>query len=412
MTTAFEPTPLDAGTTGAMPEASSAPDDTPTSVEGPAGELPAPMTPETVETGVEAGSAASTDATDTPGPEDAIAAAGAPAPGAGTDGPEPVSRRRKALLVLLAGTCAVFLVFSGWYLLNRKPITVLPLPIIAAEQVPHYAFSVYGVTAPTGVAVSADGSRIYVTQTEQDAKVLILDRDGRVLAAAAPPASTGTEHTPVYVALSPTSGDLYVSDRPAGSIYVFSADGLYRRTFDPGLALVGWQPLGLSFDQQGDLFVTDVSGPYHRIHEFGPDGALLRTIGSAGLFNFPNGVAADSAGNTYVSDSNNGRLVVFDPSGDQVAVIRRGAAEGDLGLPRGIAIDGDGRVYVVDTMAQGVQIYHAYQAGERAPAFVGRFGAEGTADGSFEYPNGVTTDARGRIYVTDWRNNRVQVWSW
>ncbi len=396
MTTPSELTPLDAGTTGAMPEASGAPDHTPPSAEGPAGEIPAAMGPETVEVVVEAGSEA----------------AGAPAPAAGTAGPEPVSRRRKALLVLLASTCAGFVVFSGWYLLNRKPITVLPLPVIAAEQVPHYAFSVYGVTAPTGVAVSTDGSRIYVTQTEQDAKVLVLDRDGRVLATAVPPASTGTQHTPVYVALSPTSGDLYVSDRPTGSIYVFSADGVYRRTFDPGPGLSGWQPLGLSFDQHGDLFVTDVSGPYHRVHELGPDGALLRTIGSAGLFNFPNGVAADSAGNIYVSDSNNGRLVVFDPSGDQVAVIRRGAAQGDLGLPRGIAIDGDGRVYVVDTMAQGVQIYHAYQAGGRTPAFIGRFGAEGTADGGFEYPNAVAADARGRIYVTDWRNNRVQVWSW
>ncbi len=333
-------------------------------------------------------------------------------PPTGTREAAPMTRRRKALLLLLTGLCTVFLAFTAWYLVNRKPITQLPLPAIAADLVPHYAFSLYGVTAPTGVAVSPDGSRIYVTQTEGNARVLVFDRNGRTLATATPPPETGSAHTPVYLALDPTSGDLYVSDRPTGSIYVYSAEGVYRRTLDPGPGLVGWQPLGLSFDAQGHLFVTDVSGPYHRVHEFGPDGQLLRSIGSAGLLNFPNGVAVDARGNVYVADSNNGRLVVFDASGRQLAVVRRGAAQGDLGLPRGVTVDGDGRVYVVDTMAQGVQVYRAYQAGERAPAFVGRFGAEGTADGGFEYPNGVATDARGRVYVTDWRNNRVQVWSW
>jgi sugar lactone lactonase YvrE len=29
----------------------------------------------------------------------------------------------------------------------------------------------------------------------------------------------------------------------------------------------------------------------------------------------------------------------------------------------------------------------------------------------FRFPNAVATDARGRIYVADWDNNRIQVWS-
>ena len=389
MTSELEPTPADAGESLPIVECAGAPGAAP---ENPVGVAEPPAA--APDTGT--GPATEAEAASSPGPVEAA----------------PMTGRRKALLVLLTSVFAVFVVFTGWYLLNRKPITQLPLPVITVEQVPHYAFSVYGVSAPTGVAVSPDGSRIYVTQTEQDAKVLVFDRGGRLLATVTPPSATGSQHAPVYVALNPTSGDLYVTDRPTGSIYVFSSDGVYRRTFDPGPTLVGWQPLGLSFDQRGDLFVTDVSGPYHRVHEFDQDGKLVRTIGTAGLLNFPNGVAVDGRGYIYVSDSNNGRLVVFDASGQQASVIRRGSAEGDLGIPRGTAVDGDGRVYVVDTMAQGVQVYQAYEAGERAPRFIGRFGVEGTADGGFEYPNGVAVDARGRVYVTDWRNNRVQVWSW
>jgi len=321
-------------------------------------------------------------------------------------------RRRIALLILLGLIATALLLFAGWYLITRKPISELPLPGLAVEDVPHYAFSVYGVTAPTGVAVTADGSRIYVTQTEGDPSVLVFDGKGTPLGALEPPPSTGTSHVPVYIAINPTNGDVYVSDRPTGSILVFDAGGTFRRVFEPDKSLTGWQPLGLGFDARGHLYVTDVSGPFNSIHEFDADGRLVRTIGKEGQFNFPNGIAVDAAGNLYVTDSNNGRLVVLDPSGRERAIVRRGAGAGDLGLPRGTAIDDTGRVYVVDTSGQGVQLYHVIGSEDGPPSYIGRFGTLGTDDGSFQYPNGVAVDGRARVYVTDWRNNRVQVWTY
>jgi DNA-binding beta-propeller fold protein YncE len=345
--------------------------------------------------------------------------AGAPEPAAAAtaieaaeDPDEKRRRRRKAgILLLLASLLGVFVLFTGWYLINRKPVTELPLPGIA-ESIPHYAYSLYGVRAPTGVAVSPDGGRVYVTQTEGDPSVVIFDGNGTQLETVKPPVTTGGDHVPVYVALNPTNGDLYVSDRPTGSIYVYSKEGVFRSKFDPGEDLTGWQPLGMAFTPQGDLYVTDVSGPFNRVHRFAADGSFVRTIGEAGQFSFPNGVAIDSVGNVYVTDSNNGRLVIFDPSGQQRAVVGRGASEGDLGLPRGTAIDDDGRIYVVDTIAQGVQLYRVLGEQDRAPEYIGRFGIQGTQDGAFQYPNGVAVDTRARIYVTDWRNNRVQVWTY
>jgi DNA-binding beta-propeller fold protein YncE len=321
-------------------------------------------------------------------------------------------RRRIALLVILATAAIGLVLFSAWYLITRKPISELPLPGLTTEAVPAYSFSVYGVVAPTGIAVTPDGGRIYVTQTEGDPRVLVFDGKGNPLGTLDPPATTGSDHVPVYIAIDPTNSDVYVSDRPTGSILVYGADGAFLRVFEPGKSLEGWQPLGLGFDPQGHLYVTDVSGPFNSIHEFDAEGALVRTIGKQGQFSFPNGVAVDAAGNLYVTDSNNGRLVVLDSSGQERAIVRRGAAAGDLGLPRGAAIDDSGRVYVVDTSGQSVKLYHVIGTEAVPPVYIGQFGTLGTDDGAFQYPNGVAVDGRARVYITDWRNNRVQVWTY
>jgi len=327
------------------------------------------------------------------------------------DNPPAGSRRRRLILLLLLIATILLVLFTIWYLITRKPISELPIPVIPAAEVPDYSHSIYGVVAPTGVAVSADGSRIYATQTEADRQVIAFDASGNQVASLKPP-EIGRDHVPVYVALDPLTGAVYVSDRPAASIYVFDQDGTYLRAFDPGPDLVGWAPLGVAFAANGDLFVTNVGAPYESVLQFARDGSLVRTYGSEGELNFPNGVSVDANGNVYVSDSNNGRLVVFDRGGTKVGVVRRGVSIGDLGLPRGSAIDDAGRIYVADISQQGIQSYRALAAGDRQPEFIGGFGEAGTAEGSFQRPNAVAVDTRGRVYIADWRNNRIQVWSY
>ena len=127
---------------------------------------------------------------------------------------------------------------------------------------------------------------------------------------------------------------------------------------------------------------------------------------------FPNGVAVDAAGYTYVADSNNGRLLVFDQGGSLVTSVGRGAGEGNLGLPRGVVADGQGRVYVVDTSGQMVFVYAQYQPGSSQLDYLGSFGTEGIDNGQFAYPNGIAADGRGRLYIADSTNDRVQLWSY
>ena len=335
-------------------------------------------------------------------------------PGAAPPPSDRHHRRKLAALGILAVLAIGFGLVATTYLITRKPIAELPvIQGIVREKLPHYAFSIYGTAKPIGVAVSPSGDRIYVTESEGEHLVVVYDGKGNRVGTLKPPVSTGPNHVPVYLALDPVGGDVYVSDRPAGSIYVFDRDGTYVRTFEPkDRQFVGWQPLALAFDGGGLLYVTDVAPPYHRVLMFNREGTLVRSIGRPGQFSYPNGVAVDGRRNLYVTDSNNGRLLVFDPNGRQIAVVNRGVGEGDLGLPRGAAIDDSGRLYVVDTANHIVQLYHVVTEKAARLTYIGAIGSEGRLDGNFEYPNGVAVDVRARVYVTDRENDRVQVWSY
>jgi len=354
------------------------------------------------------------DGSGTPGAPDAVVAdavvAGA-APGALRLGRFAGRRGKFALLAVLILAVHILVLIGGLYVITRKPITDLPFPGISNAKLPQYVFSIYGVSRPIGVAVSPSGDRIYVTESDGDRSVKVFDAKGNPVATLKPPKDK-SDHQPVYLALEPQSGDVYVSDRPSGAIFIYTRDGKFARVFKPQPPIKGWQPLGLAFGPKGDLWVIDLSPPLHRIEVYGLDGTLKKTLGKPDQFNFPNMVAFDARDNVYVTDSNNGRVVVLDQSGKQLATINRGVSDGDLGLPRGVAIDDTGRLFVVDATDHSVQVYLVGTDTNARPTYVGAIGEEGLQEGEFEYPNGVAVDTRARIYVTDRENNRVQVWSY
>jgi tripartite motif-containing protein 71 len=325
---------------------------------------------------------------------------------------EPRKQRRKAILaLLLLGLLAMLATIAIWYLVFRQPIP-LPIPVIPASDVPTYATSIYGARRPSGIAVSPSGDRIYVGQTAGDRTGMVFDAGGNKVGTMAPPETTGTDHAPVYLAIDPLTSEVYVSDRLTGAIYIYDRDGAYQRTFTLAVPRPEWQPLGLAFDARGSLYVTDLSGPFQKVLVIDRTAAVVRTLGEASKLSFPNGVVVDGAGNVYVSDSNNGRLLVFGPDGQVRAQVGRGTGLGNLGLPRGLAVDGQGRVFVADATGQGVFIYRATSGDSRGLDFIGFVGGEGVADGQFQYPNSVAVDARGRVYVADTFNDRVQIWSY
>ncbi|MDC5695714.1 SMP-30/gluconolactonase/LRE family protein [Intrasporangium calvum] len=321
-------------------------------------------------------------------------------------------RRRRIIAWLLVVALVLFGAVAAWYLLNRKPLS--ELPGLDVDKVPTYKTALYGVEKPLGVAVSLDGSLLYVTQSGTKPAAFILDRDGNSVGRLKPPAADKGYHVPVYVAVHPTSGDVYVGDRAAGKVYVYDRAGTYRSTFTPKDKKITFSPLGLGVSADGTVYVADASSAEpknHRILVFAPDGSLVKTLGK-GELNYPNAIVPGAQDAIYVTDSNNGRVVVFDSTGAMTTLLARGIGDGDLGLPRGMALDDQGRLFVVDTTDQQVRVFTTGAMPTDHPAYVGSFGDQGREDATFLFPNGVATDTRGRVYVADRENNRIQVWGY
>ncbi len=317
------------------------------------------------------------------------------------------TRRRAVILavliVLLMGVSGVW----AYYVRTRKPLpSVLPpAPVIAQTFKPHYLFSIYGVQKPYGVAVTPKGDRIYVTEGGGERLTKVFDRSGTFLFALEAPDSSPGDRVPVYVDVAP-DGRVYVSDRRRHTVYIYSSDGTLEGSLNPPAGEDSWAPLGLSFTG-GKLYITDVTQEHHRVLIYSSDGQFLEAFGTEGKergqFWFPNAVQVDDAGRIYVSDSNNGRIQVFDEQKNPLYAIR------GFNLPRGMAADDQERLFIVDTVGQRVRVY---SLASQPIQLLYEFGDLGIGDGEFNYPNDIAADQTGRLYITDRENDRVQVWSY
>ncbi len=345
-------------------------------------------------------------------PADAETPAAAAADAAAPVVPVEEKRRRKLILLLLLSLAFILLLaIAIWYLIFRQPINVIPPPP-GGTVMPNYVTSIYGVTRPLGAAVTDDGSRIFIGETDGDRIAKVFDSGGAQVGLLQPPVSTGSSHVPVYLARNPVTNEIYVSDRPTAAIYVYDTSGNYLRQLNVPQGLDTWAPLGLAFDAAGNLYVTNVNANPQDVVKLDASGKVVQTFGTNEGMSFPNGVAVDSNGNVYVTDSNNGRLLVYSADGTLQAQVGRGVGVGNLGLPRGVAITNTGQVLVADATGQAIEVFSVLKSGEKRLNFLGSFGAEGGADGQFEYPNGLTLDGRGHIYIADSGNKRLQVWSY
>jgi DNA-binding beta-propeller fold protein YncE len=376
--------------------------------------------------------------------------------------------RRRLLSLLLLFFLLLVCVGIQFIRYLRQPT---PLPSLLALPIdvnysPHYLFSIYGVEKPVGVALSPQHDRIYVSETGGERTVKIFDRDGDPLGSFTPPRTGPGRRSPVYLATD-NAGRVFVTDRLQHAVFVYDRDGTYLDTilgpdltltryvsqqlddqqvdlacaynlFEPDLYCqepggteqslpmpesAAWSPLGIRMNGTGDMLVTDVVEDRHLVREI-PGYATLANprSGSAlsesgfgaygqgnGQFLFPNVAVTDSQGRVYVTDSNNGRISVWDDEGRFLFHLGQGAGDGALNLPRGALIDGRDRLYVVDAVGQDVK---TYDVSGPEPDFLFAFGAPGQGNGQFNYPNDISLDATGRLYITDRENDRIQVWSY
>ena len=80
-----------------------------------------------------------------------------------------------------------------------------------------------------------------------------------------------------------------------------------------------------------------------------------------------------------------------------------GTGDGQMSYPGGVAVDSSGNIYVSDSNNNRIQKFNS------SGVFQWKLGgtATGSGNGQFSYPQGITLDSSGNIYVADANNNRI-----
>jgi len=209
------------------------------------------------------------------------------------------------------------------------------------------------------------------------------------------------------------------------TILKFDGNGNMVRSFGAGMLVF---PHGIHVDRDGNVWVTDGqdnapaqpgasttpaaerNGPApgatkgHQVFKFSPEGKLLMTLGKPGgaaepdYFYQPNDVVTSPNGDIFVAEGHGGansRILKFTRDGRLTAVIgKKGTGPGEFDQPHALAFDSKGRLFVGDRNNNRIQILDQQ----------GKFIDEWK---QFSRPSGIYIDKGDTIYVSDSESGAV-----
>lgn len=206
-------------------------------------------------------------------------------------------------------------------------------------------------------------------------------------------------------------------DSDLDPIVEFDLDGNVVTSFGGGMFI--W-PHGIDVDSEGNVWVTDGVSPArvpegdtrgHQVIKFSPDGQVLMTLGTPGVpgsgqysFNAPGDVAVAENGDIFVADGHNddgnNRVVKYSKDGQYLMEWgKTGWAPGEFRALHAIDIDSRGRVFIADRSNNRIQLFD--QEGTHLATWT-----------QFGRPSGIAFDENDRIYVADSESDNVQNPGW
>ena len=173
---------------------------------------------------------------------------------------------------------------------------------------------------------------------------------------------------------------------PVDPIFKFDRhSGAVLANFGKGVMVT---PHGIHVDRQGNVWMADFAGNEagtkgHQVHKFNPKGEKLLSLGIAGKpgnadgqFNQPNDVVVGPDGSVYVSDGHDGQGMTTN------AAIAEGIKRGATARISKFSPDGK---------------------------FIKSWGKLGVRHGEFRTPHALVFDAKGRLWVADRGNHRLEI---
>jgi len=179
---------------------------------------------------------------------------------------------------------------------------------------------------------------------------------------------------------------------------------------------------GVAIGPKGNIWVAERCGAntcagsnLAPILEFDPSGKLLTSF-CAGRFVFPHGITVDREGNVWVSDADGKdgkghQVFKFSPAGKVLLTLGKagvaGTTEDTFNKPSAVAIAPNGDIFVAD--GHGGDSNARIVKFSRDGKFIMTWGKKGSAPGEFNGPHALAFDSKGRLFVADRSNNRIQI---
>ena len=307
----------------------------------------------------------------------------------GDGGPATEARLRSPTGVAVDGAGNVYIADQGNQRIRKVDSTGTITTIAGSGE---YGFDGDGGPAteaqlnyPRGVAVDgagnlyiADASNHRIRKVDSTGTITTIAGSGeRGFSGDGDPATEAQLNYPWGVAVD-GAGNLYIGDSgnhrirkvdSSGTITTIAGSGEYGFDGDGGPATEAQlsYPRGVAVDGAGNLYIAGASN--NRIRKVDSTGTIT-TVAGTGEFGFggdggpatearlaaPQGVAADGAGNLYITDAFTHRIRKVDSSGTITTVAGTGelgdggpAVEAQLRSPQNMAADGAGNLYIADS---------------------------------------------------------------
>lgn len=260
-------------------------------------------------------------------------------------------------------------------------------------------------------AVDRDGNRIQV-----------FDKNGKFLFKFGQEGKGDGEFLVPYGLDVDNDGNVWIADRGNHRIQKFDSQGNFILKFGNNSTLPS-DELG-KFDNPRHVevdrnlkYVYVADSKNNRIQQFDLNGTFVRVIGGfgdkQGDFNLPTTIEQDSKGNFFVNERGNERVQKFDSNWNPVLMWgSKGSSDNQFCHIEHIALDKNDNVFVTDPQSDpGCSKEPRVLKFNSDGKFITKFGTYGNQPGEFRDPEHLAVDDDGNVYVSDRKNNDIQVFS-